>query len=133
MKISYQFKSLDWSESLVQYTEEKLQRLVKFEMKPVHIHVTYGAERHSKTVEMHILGGTTSIAARGEGESFQAVVDQVALKLQRQMSKHKQRKKNHHSPEYTRGHRAKKLQEQIEMQERLEMDQEFNVESKKAG
>ncbi len=133
MKISYQFKSLDWSESLVQYTEEKLQRLVKFEMKPVHIHVTYSAERHNKTVEMHIVGGTRSIAARGEGESFQAVVDQVALKLQRQMSKHKQKKKNHHSPEYTRGHRAKKLQEQIEMQMQLEIEQEFNLDSKKAS
>ncbi|MCB0384834.1 MAG: ribosome-associated translation inhibitor RaiA [Bdellovibrionales bacterium] len=115
MKVSCQFKSLQWSDALVDYTEEKLQKVKKFELKPIQVHVTYSAERHRKSVEMHIVGRDVSISGRAYGESFNEAVDRVVGKLTRQLSKRKQKIKDHKSIEQSRYGKLDRLNAQMEV------------------
>lgn len=134
MKVSCQFKSLQWSDALVEYTEDKLQKVRKYELKPIQVHVTYSAERHRKSVEMHIVGRDVSISGRGYGENFLEAVDKVVGKLTRQLSKRKQKIKAHRSFEQSRYGKLDRLNEQLEMLDQVEaeMDQ-IEAEMKKAG
>ncbi|MCC7406187.1 MAG: ribosome-associated translation inhibitor RaiA [Bdellovibrionales bacterium] len=129
MKVSCQFKSLQWSDALVDYTEEKLQKVKKFELKPIQVHVTFSAERHRKSVEMHIVGHSVSISGRGYADNFNEAVDSVVAKVTRQLSKRKQKIKKHKSFELSNAGQLDLVNAQMEFMSPEDPDDDI----KKAG
>ncbi|MCB0420458.1 MAG: ribosome-associated translation inhibitor RaiA [Bdellovibrionales bacterium] len=101
MKLDCKFHSLDYSQALVDFTEKRFQKLKKFEMKPVDVHVTYSADRHNKLVEVYFNSVSGPVRAKASADTFENSVDKVLHKLVRQMGKEKSKVQNHKSPECT--------------------------------
>lgn len=97
MKIECSFKSLDHSNALVSYVEERFAKLEKFEMKPVLVKVTISVEsKHRKKVEAFCRGvNGTSFTAKAVGSNFHMAVDKSLTKLLKQMEKNKGKVKHH--------------------------------------
>lgn len=105
MKLEYTFLHVDTSESLVDYFESKFEKLLKFEMKPMDVHVIFSGQRHECIVDVQIMEGRRKYKAQGISGEFGRSVDMVVNKLFRQMSKEKKKLKDHkhrfpgHNPE----------------------------------
>jgi putative sigma-54 modulation protein len=105
MKFDVKFKSIDFSQALVDYVEERFAKIAKFEIKPVTVHVTFSQIRHAKVTEVYIHGMQGDFRARGESDSLYVSVDMCLKKLKRQMEKEKAKVKNHRH--YDRSDEAK--------------------------
>lgn len=101
MKLDCKFHSLDYSQSLVDFTEKRFQKLKKYEMKPVDVHVTYSADRHNKQVEVYFLGVSGPVRAKASSPTFENSVDMVLKKVVSQMGKEKGKIQHHKSREHT--------------------------------
>ncbi len=121
MKLDCQFKSLDYSESLKEYAEEALQKLKKFEMKPVNVQIIFSAQRHKKFVSVTITGGVKKYQASASTDDFYDSVDKVVHKLSSQMSKIKSRTQNH--KKFHRSKEGKLLQLRSDM----EFDETYHI------
>lgn len=95
MKCHVVFKHLDYSKSLEEYANQKLEKLIKFEWKPVNIHLTLSRCKHQIAADLHAIGAEAAFQAQVKGENFYTVVDQVILKLLNQISKKKNKIKEH--------------------------------------
>jgi putative sigma-54 modulation protein len=125
MKLDCQFKSLDYSEALKLYAEDAIQKLKKFEMKPVNVQVIFSAQRHEKFVSVNITGGIKKYHATAHAEDFYESMDKVMHKLSRQMLKNKNRVQNH--KKFFKSKEGKLLQLRPDM----EFDETFHL--KKTG
>jgi len=91
MRFDCKFKHLEHSDSLVEYTESRFQKIKKFELKPTDVHITFSEERHKKSVEVYIKGLGTAIRASAYADNFNTSVDKVLSKVLRQMEKEKKK------------------------------------------
>ena len=95
MQFDVRFKGIGYSRSLAEYVEEKFQKLEKFEIKPITVHVTFRAERYVKMAEVYVKGLNMPFKAKGAGETYMDCLDAVLRKLWRQMAKEKSKVKRH--------------------------------------
>ena len=98
MKIEIQFKSLEHSPSLAEYTADRLQKLDKLAMKHKKARVHFSAVRFLKQVEIVIYGNGATLSASAKSDDFHTAVDLAVHKLMRQLEKQKsiiQRHKNY--------------------------------------
>ena len=105
MNYNYKFKNLDWSDHLVAYAEDKFEKLKKFELKPVSIHLTFSKERHNKYAEICIYGPGVDHKARSCSENYYESFDKSLSKVMSQMAKRKSRLQKHNK--FHRSHRGK--------------------------
>lgn len=99
MRFDVRFKGISYSEYLAQCVEDKFSKLEKFEIKPITVHVTFRAERHTKIAEVYIQGLNSPFRARGSGENYMAGLDACVRKLWRQMAREKAKIKRHKNRE----------------------------------
>lgn len=99
MKVDYSFKHLDASQALMGYTGERLEKIEKFETKPMDVHVVYSMQRHECMIEVTVLDGRRKFKATSISNDFYKAVDNMINKLTRQMSKGKKKLKYHKRPE----------------------------------
>jgi len=79
MKLDCQFKSLDHSQALVEYAEDRMAKLSKYELKAMSMQIIFSAQRHKKFVEVTITGGTKKFQAKAFTEDFYDSVDKVFI------------------------------------------------------
>lgn len=104
MKCHVNFKHLDYSHALVEYAQERLQRLEKYEWKPVHVRLTLSRQKHLIRAELTAATADASFQSSVKTQDFYAAVDQVVDKLGRQLARkkgklqhHKNRLNDHHA------------------------------------
>lgn len=95
MKMDYTFLHVDSSEALVEHFHDRFTKLLKFELKPMDVHVVFSMERHECIVDVQIIEGRRKFKATGLSDDFYRSVDMAVNKLHRQMSKEKKRLKDH--------------------------------------
>ena len=95
MKIKCQFKSLQWSDGLVEYAHQKVVRLSKYELKPTTINVVFSAQRHEKVVEAFYVGSDAVYRAKAKSDDFYDSMDKVVEKIATQMAKRKSKVQHH--------------------------------------
>lgn len=95
MKFDIRFKGIEYSDSLAQYTEERFEKIHKYEIKPIKINVTYSSQRHIKLAEVFVQGINSSFRATAKSENYYDCLDEVVRKLSRQMSKEKSKIQHH--------------------------------------
>jgi len=95
MKYDVKFKSIDYSQGLVEYVQEKFEKLIKFEIKPLTVHVTLSHQRHERIADVYIHGLNGNFRAQGKSDSLYVSLDLCLKKLTRQMEKEKAKIKNH--------------------------------------
>ena len=114
MKVDFTFKHVDISDSLMQYATERLEKLEKFELKPMDVHFTVSMLKHECIVEVSVLEGRRKFKAEGNSDDFYRSVEMCINKLWRQMSKDKRRLKGHKSPERSSTGELSRMNEQLE-------------------
>lgn len=114
MKFDHSFKHHDVSQSLISYLEDKMNKLLKFEIKPGTAHVTYGSQRHQCFVEINLMGGESIFKARGVKDDWYRAVDHALQRLESQMKKRKSVVKGHRHPERSKRGRLALVNAQLE-------------------
>jgi ribosomal subunit interface protein len=96
MKFDIKFKTIDFSQALVDYVDECFGKVAKYEIKPVTVHVTFSHQRHEKVVDVFISGLQKDFRAKALSDSLYVSLDMCVKKLKRQMEKEKAKVKHHH-------------------------------------
>lgn len=95
MRIDFKFRHLNHSDELTGYVSERMERLEKFEMKPVRVEVTFTLEKTCRRVDVHVRGDDIEMHAHCEAETFFEGIDHALEKIGRQLAKKKARVQAH--------------------------------------
>ncbi len=95
MKNNYTFKHLDYSESLVGYTNEKLQDAGKFLLKEGFGNVYFSKQKNEFCVEVSVNTRQKYFKASAYNTDIYAAVDDVVAKLEKQFLKTRKLNKDH--------------------------------------
>ena len=95
MRIDFKFRHVPHSEELTAYVTDHLDKLIKFEMKPVRFEFTFTSEKSSLRVDVHVRGQDIEMHAHADGEDFFAAVDEAIMKIARQLARKKDKVQAH--------------------------------------
>lgn len=101
MKFDYTFKHLDHSDALIAYAQGRLEKLVKFELKPMHVHFNFSIVKHECQVDIIIKGADLRLKATGIGEDHYEATDSAMEKVSRQLAKKKEMTQYHKRPHFS--------------------------------
>ncbi|HVK62590.1 MAG TPA: ribosome-associated translation inhibitor RaiA [Bdellovibrionales bacterium] len=114
MKVDFTFKHVDSSEALMEYAHQRLDKIEKFELKPMDVHFTISMQKHECTIEVSVIEGRRKFKAVGTSNDFYRSMEMCVNKLHRQLSKDKRRLKEHKNPERSNYGKIARLNEQLE-------------------
>ncbi len=86
MKSNYTFKHLDYSESLVNYTNDKLNEIGHYLLKDVRSTVLYSKSQHEYVVEISLNTKQKFFKATASATDIYVAVDLMSDKLEKQLS-----------------------------------------------
>lgn len=95
MRIDFKFRHLPHSDELTAYVADHIDKLQKYEMKPVRAEITFTHEKTSKRVDIHVRGEDIEMHAHADGEDFFHSVDQAIAKIGKQLAKKKSKVQAH--------------------------------------
>jgi putative sigma-54 modulation protein len=116
MKSNYTFKHLDYSESLVSYTNEKLDEIGQFLLKDGRSTVFYSKSQHDYVVEVTINTKQKFFKATAAAPDIYVAVDMIADKLEKQFIKVKEIYMNHKKFNQSKEGRLQEINNQFEYQ-----------------
>lgn len=99
MKYDIKFKTIDHSPALVEYVQARFDKVERYAIKPVTVHVTFSEERHNCCAEVYIHGLNGEFRAHFRSDSFYVSLDMCVKRIERQMEREKDKVKHHHSYE----------------------------------
>lgn len=115
MQVDFTFKHVDQSEALMEYATERMEKLTRFELKPMDAHFTVSMESsHECKIEVYVFEGRRKFKAEAVSDDFYRSVEMVVNKLQRQLSKDKGRVKHHKNADKSSYGKIARLNEQLE-------------------
>lgn len=114
MNFDVKFKSIKYSQSLVEYVQEKFSKLSKFEIRPSTVHITFSEEGHNCRADIYINGFQGTFRAKAYADSFYVSLDMCLKKMKRQMEKEKAKIKHHRHYEHTEEAQLEALAQQEE-------------------
>jgi ribosomal subunit interface protein len=109
------------------YMTERLDKLERFELNPMDVHVVVSMVRHECSIEVTLQEGRRKYKANAISDDFYRSAEMCVNKLQRQLSKERRRQHdlNHRRPERSVEGKISRLTPQLES--------DFTKEYKKAG
>lgn len=102
MKVQFHFRKVEWTDEIVEYFMHRLEKLEKYEWRPLSAHVTFTSERHSCVAEIRVEGRRLNFKANAKAESFADAIDAAVMKLQRQLERKKTQLKSHRIAAYAK-------------------------------
>jgi putative sigma-54 modulation protein len=102
MKLNYTFKHLDHSESLQNYTQERMSEVGRFLLKDGYGSVYFSKQKNEFCVELSVNTSQKYFKATGFASDPYAAVDAAAEKIEKQFLKLNKQIKNHKKPEQTK-------------------------------
>jgi putative sigma-54 modulation protein len=121
MRLEFSFKHVDQSEALIQYASDRMEKLTRFELKPMDVHFTVSMESgHECKIEVFVLEGRRKFKAEAVSDDFYRSVEMCINKLSRQLSKDKARVKHHKNAEKSNYGKIARLNDQLETDYTLE-------------
>lgn len=119
MKLSHTFRHLDVSESLIEYSNERISEISRFLLKDGHGSLHYSKSQHLFCVEVSINTHEKYFKASAAQPNVYLAVDEVVAKLEKQFLKIRKAYKNHKRPELSREGRLKRLNSRFEQLSRF--------------
>lgn len=116
MKSNYTFKHLDYSESLVDYTTEKLDEIGQYLLKDGRSNVYYSKSQHEFVVEVTINTRQKFFKATAAAPDIYVAVDLMADKLEKQFLKVKEIYMDHKKFDLSREGKLASVNGQFEFQ-----------------
>jgi|YelNatPaOPRAMG01_1025707.scaffolds.fasta_scaffold04586_4 putative sigma-54 modulation protein len=95
MNIQVTFRHIPSSDALKQYAEEKISKLVKSLKEPIEVHIIFTQEKKNNTVELTLKSAGKELYAKEQGIDMYAAIDLIYDKLDKQITKLKEKKKKH--------------------------------------
>ena len=114
MKSSFTFKHLDHSQSLVQYTNQKLDEVGKFLLKDGRCNVYFWKDHHEFYVEVSVNSKQKFFKASANATDIYVAVDMMADKLEKQFLKVKEIYLNHKKFDLSKEGRLHEVNSQFE-------------------
>ena len=114
MKSNYTFKHLDYSESLVNYTHEKLDSIGHFLLKDGKCNVYFFKNQHEFVVEVSINTKQKFFKASGNATDVYVAVDLMTDRLEKQFLKVKEIYMDHKKFDISKEGRLKEINSKIE-------------------
>jgi putative sigma-54 modulation protein len=116
MKSNYTFKHLDYSESLVKYTTEKLNEIGHFLLKDGKSSVYFSKSQHEFIVEISMNTKEKFFKATASATDIYVAVDLMADRLEKQFLKVKEIYMNHKKFDLSKEGKLKDINAQLEFQ-----------------
>ncbi len=95
MNIQVTFRHIPPSGALKQYAEEKITKLIKSLKEPIEVHIIFTQEKKNNTVELTLKSAGKELYAKERGLDMYAAIDLIYDKLDKQITKLKEKKKKH--------------------------------------
>jgi len=95
MRINFTFRHMDSSEALKDHATGKLGRLERFEDREMSIETVFSVEKFQKTAEFRVSGAHGTFMQTETREDMFEAIDVAVDKLDRQLSRAKDRRKDH--------------------------------------
>jgi ribosome hibernation promoting factor len=95
MNIQITFRHIPSSSALKLYAEEKITKLIKSLKEPVEVHIIFTQEKKANTVELTLTSAGKELYAKEQGLDMYASIDLIYDKLDKQLTKFKEKKKKH--------------------------------------
>ena len=102
MKLTYTFKHLDHSNSLQEYTEQRMVEIGRFLLKDGSGNVYYSKQKNEFCVEISVNTREKYFKATSYASDIYEAVDSVVDKLERQFLKNSKQHKYHKKPELSK-------------------------------
>ena len=116
MKSNYTFKHLDYSESLVNYTDSKLDSIGQFLLKDGRCNVYYFKNQHEFVVEVSLNTKQKFFKATASAPDIYVAVDLMTDKLEKQFLKVKEIYQDHKKFDSSKEGRLNEINAQFEHQ-----------------
>lgn len=105
MSLTISFKHMESSDSLLEFTQDKLDRSIeRFHDSAIEAKVTVEKDHHQFIAKIHFYSHGHSIDLKAEDKDAYTVIDSLAQKLERSSRKQKEKvlsKRNHIDPKIT--------------------------------
>src|SRR5262245_49248556 len=96
MQVSVTFRHMDATEALREYAEEKIEKaLRKFLRTPYEAHIVLSTERYQHLCDVTVLVSGHTIKGSEKSEDMYTSIDKVGDKIERQVSRYKDKLRNH--------------------------------------
>ncbi len=94
MQINITFRHLDSSPGLKEYVQKRISKLEKYFYGPVEAHVILRAEKFRQGAEVTLVGDGYNITGKEETSDMYEAIDLVVAKLETQVKKLREKRKN---------------------------------------
>ena len=98
MRIDFKFRHSPHSDELTNYVSERIDKLERYEMRPVRVEFTFSAEKDLRRVDIHVRGQDIEMHAHSETGDYFSGVDIALEKITRQLARKKAKIKNRKLP-----------------------------------
>lgn len=95
MKINITYKHLESTEAIDEFTRKKSSKLEKYFQGRIELHWNYTVEKERHIAHCHLLGNHLEFFAEAESDLLYTAIDEVIVKLEKQIRKKKEMVKNH--------------------------------------
>ena len=91
------FRHMDSSDAIKEYTENKLEKIKKYVQEPLDTHVIFSRERFQYLIEINLSGNGLDVHAEDRNEDLYAAIDLVMDKVEQQLRRLRDKRKNKQS------------------------------------
>lgn len=95
MQVTVTFRHMEPSEPLRQYVLQKIEKVKKYLREPIDVHCVLSVEKFRHIADVTINSNGATIKGQEVTEDMYSAVDLVTSKIERQVSKYKERLKDH--------------------------------------
>ncbi len=96
------FRRMESTDAIKEYTENKLEKIKKYVQEPLGIHVIFSKERFQYLIEINLSGNGLDLHAEDRNEDLYAAIDLVMDKVEKQLRRLRDKRKNKKSPNHNR-------------------------------
>ena len=89
MRIDFKFRHTPHSDELVNHVHERIDKLERYELRPVRVEFTFSNEKEVCRVDIHVRGQDIEMHAHSETEDFFSGADIALEKIARQLARKK--------------------------------------------
>ena len=87
MKTTLTFKQIDHSDAVKDYIDEQAERIARYGMKAMELHITLSKEKHLQTAEANLSAKDFHAHGHGESTDVYASIDQALEKIEKLIHK----------------------------------------------
>lgn len=98
MRIDFKFRHTPHSDELINHVNERIDKLERYEMRPVRVEFTFSAEKNVCRVDIHVRGQDIEYHAHCDGDDFFSGTDIALEKIARQLARKKAKIKDRKAP-----------------------------------